>query len=1242
MRLKTTMIVLSLVLSTILILGAGGYLNNSFGVDGAPPNDPIFGTDGSDTTATTGDDFDFNIVVTDNGTISLVTVEYWFGTGVHSNDTMLGSGPYTLTITIPSDSTDALHYIFWATDDESNVTSTTQVDVNVKDNDAPTFGTDGSDTTGSTGEEFDFSIGISDNIGLIVVYVEFWWGTGSHSINMMSGSMGTYTLTIDLRVDTYETFHYFFQTADTSGNWARTTTVDITITDNDKPTIDSDDTPTSGTTGDSFTFSIDASDDVAMGNAYVLYWFGTGSQTNATMMEMMGTYTHQITVPLDSIDILYYTIQIVDSAGLWTYLGMTKEVTIVDNDKPIFGADTSDLYGTTADSFDFMIEVSDNIGVDEVDVEYWFGTGAHTTEVMAGLGPYSYTITVPSDSIDTLHYIFHAYDEEGNMESAHPMDIPIMDNDRPIFGIDSSVTQCTTGEYIDLEIEISDNIGVVGVFVEYWFGSGAIMNRSMTGTGPYYFTTQVPMKSTDSFNYIFHALDMAGNWEQSAQTLIQIFDNDRPVFGHDLSDVSGTTGDEVTLALEVSDNIGVIGVYVEYWFGTGAHSNVSMTGTGPYYFNLTPAADSLNTLYYIFRAVDAAGNWARVDMEDVKITDNDHPVFGADSTPMTATTGEDLTFSVVVNDNIDVSAVNVEYWFGLGYHLNREMTGDGTYSFSIPVPLNSNDTLHYLFHTSDPSGNEFSSMMKSVMVMDNDLPVVGDDLSSDSCTTGDEFTFNVEVMDNIEVMEVHVDFWFNSGMHTTVMMTGSGVYSYAFQIPSSMTGDMFYVFMVADTSGNWVNTTMVEIAVVDNDDPILISDRTSASATTGEDLDLIVSYSDNVGITSAIAEFWFGTGTHQTGDFDLGTGELAIPIPSSSTSTLHYILHFMDAAGNTLVTSQRDVKVLDNDLPVLTSDMSPVEATTGEDIMFSFEITDNVRIASAVVEYWTGSSSKHFLSPLVLMNGSYILEYSVATDSVSDINYILMVEDPSGNELVTDKKTIDVFDGISPVLMDIDDVSIYLGRMVDIQAEASDNIGIISYDWDGAPIENIMDLLQGVPLASGTYDVTLTVADKAGNTAETSFTITVLPLDNDKDSDGVPDLIELENGMNPDDATDVNADPDGDGIPSGTEISEGLNPQSTDTDGDSMPDDWERDNGLDPAKFSRDEDTDGDGISDLKEFLQGSDPQSKEKEDSDPNVIYWVLFVIGVIVFIGLVVFFLMRMDPTKKKEDEVPAEEEK
>jgi hypothetical protein len=186
MRLKTTMIVLSLVLSTISLLGAGGFLNTSLEANAAPPNDPVFGTDGSDTTATTGDNFDFSIVVTDNGTVSSVTVEYWFGTATRSNDTMSGTGPYTYSITIPSDSTDTLHYVFWATDDEGNITSTTQVDVSVTDNDDPVFGTDGSDTVATTGDDFDLSIQVTDNVGIDTVVVEYWYGTGAHTNTTMA------------------------------------------------------------------------------------------------------------------------------------------------------------------------------------------------------------------------------------------------------------------------------------------------------------------------------------------------------------------------------------------------------------------------------------------------------------------------------------------------------------------------------------------------------------------------------------------------------------------------------------------------------------------------------------------------------------------------------------------------------------------------------------------------------------------------------------------------------------------------------------------------------------------------------------------------------------------------------------------------------------------------------------------------------------------------------------------------
>ena len=82
----------------------------------AADSPPVFGSDTSDTTATTGDAFDFEINVTDDYTITNVYVDYWFGAGSHTNTTMSPSGyNYTYSIVIPSGSTDTLHYIFHAT-----------------------------------------------------------------------------------------------------------------------------------------------------------------------------------------------------------------------------------------------------------------------------------------------------------------------------------------------------------------------------------------------------------------------------------------------------------------------------------------------------------------------------------------------------------------------------------------------------------------------------------------------------------------------------------------------------------------------------------------------------------------------------------------------------------------------------------------------------------------------------------------------------------------------------------------------------------------------------------------------------------------------------------------------------------------------------------------------------------------------------------------------------------------------
>lgn len=74
-------------------------------------------------------------------------------------------------------------------------------------------------------------------------------------------------------------------------------------------------------------------------------------------------------------------------------------------------------------------------------------------------------------------------------------------------------------------------------------------------------------------------------------------------------------------------------------------------------------------------------------------------------------------------------------------------------------------------------------------------------------------------------------------------------------------------------------------------------------------------------------------------------------------------------------------------------------------------------------------------------------------------------------------------------------------------------------------------------------------------------------------------------------ADPVNDDFDEDGIANLAEVMQGLNPFHTDSDGDGMPDGWEVANSLDPLLNDAALDPDGDGFSNLEEFLAGLDPQ---------------------------------------------------
>jgi|GEM_PF-2423013 len=132
------------------------------------------------------------------------------------------------------------------------------------------------------------------------------------------------------------------------------------------PPVINDNTPSNASTGDFFVFNASVTDCVQVSTAWVEYWYGSGSHTNASMSNVAGDYWETTIIIEDALDILYYIISANDTSNNWNDTGV-KDVTIYDNDNPIIsGVQAVPLLQNICESVNISASAVDNIEVDEV------------------------------------------------------------------------------------------------------------------------------------------------------------------------------------------------------------------------------------------------------------------------------------------------------------------------------------------------------------------------------------------------------------------------------------------------------------------------------------------------------------------------------------------------------------------------------------------------------------------------------------------------------------------------------------------------------------------------------------------------------------------------------------------------------------------------------------------------------------------------------------------------------------
>ena len=125
----------------------------------------------------------------------------------------------------------------------------------------------------------------------------------------------------------------------------------------------------------------------------------------------------------------------------------------------------------------------------------------------------------------------------------------------------------------------------------------------------------------------------------------------------------------------------------------------------------------------------------------------------------------------------------------------------------------------------------------------------------------------------------------------------------------------------------------------------------------------------------------------------------------------------------------------------------------------------------------------------------------------------------------------------------------------------------------------------------------------------------------DSDNDGIPDDIEMANGMNPRDPVDAFEDVDNDGLSALEEYQNGTDINNADSDGDGIKDGEELITGADGFITNPlIADTDGDGLTDGQEIEAGSDP-------TDVNSANYAELLVGIKATPGEAVLFYNTLD---------------
>ncbi|MFO8051025.1 MAG: C25 family cysteine peptidase [Thermoplasmatota archaeon] len=574
-----------------------------------------------------------------------------------------------------------------------------------------------------------------------------------------------------------------------------------------------------------------------------------------------------------------------------------------------------------------------------------------------------------------------------------------------------------------------------------------------------------------------------------------------------------TTGDVCTINCTVIDMAGVEQVEIEHR-PASLSSHHSATASpirhdSNYTVDIEVPWNSTDDILYRILAKDRPGNWNITNWTSIEVLDDDEPVFLADMTERSVTTGDRVVFNISVADNIGVSNVTLSYFINgvrAPSALKMQRCSEEIWTGVMEAPMRTTGELVYIVNAADGEGNENSSLSGTIAILDDDRPIFLRDLTVAEGSTSDPLTFRIEIKDNIEVTEAFVEYRRSGDIATSnITMTGSGdTWEQVIDVPSDDLREYHYFFSARDAEGNWNISKVGRTTIIDDDAPELVRDWSPSDLTTGDATIFKVQIRDNIKVRSVNIDI----STHPDGSKEMKKGSrenwsIPIDIPSSSLEDVTYSILAVDIYGNILETPVRTLRVFDNDPPVFSEPNITETVEAGSELMIDITVEDNIGMKRVEMEWWIGG---HEDTVSLFMKrgdqGSWSASILVPLDSFGTLYFRLHAVDINGNPSSSDRFDSSIIEYVpetpddddeprSPVPGADDDGDL----MEDLwEFEHGLDIGIddSGLDPDGDGFSNLEEFLSGTDPMDGASSPGKTVKDEDGDTSLLLISVTIL------------------------------------------------------------------------------------------------------------------------------------------------------